>query len=196
MNICAYRFDEYADIVKSFHGSLAPGILVGGFMIDLAMNNLPEGDYFDVICETQACLPDAVQLLTPCTIGNGWLRIVDFGRFALIFYNKYSGIGVRIYLDIERLDDWTEIRSWFLKEKPKKEQDLDLLITQIKEAGHRIYGIQRVKLKPEFIEGSKKTKKPVAICDLCHEAFKANPDNVCPACRGESPYRLLDQEIK
>ena len=57
------------------------------------------GCLFDAICETRNCLPDAVQLLTPCTIGNGWLKVVNVGRFALTLYDKYQGEGVRVYLD-------------------------------------------------------------------------------------------------
>jgi len=36
MDICAYSFEEYLNMVKSFHGSLAPGLVIGGFMVDLA----------------------------------------------------------------------------------------------------------------------------------------------------------------
>ena len=75
MNICNLKFDEYVEKIKSFHGSSAPGMILAGFMVDLAMKNLPEGEFFDVICETQHCLVDAVQILTPCTVGNGWLKM-------------------------------------------------------------------------------------------------------------------------
>ena len=78
MNICTYSYEEYLHLVKSFHGNLAPGLIIGGFIVDLAMKNLPEGEFFDAVCETPVCLPDAVQILTPCTIGNGWLSIVNF----------------------------------------------------------------------------------------------------------------------
>jgi len=41
-------------------------------------------------------------MLTPCTIGNGWLKIFDFGRYALALYEKYGGQGIRVFLDIEK----------------------------------------------------------------------------------------------
>jgi formylmethanofuran dehydrogenase subunit E len=99
MKIGSYSYDEYVHLVKSFHGSLAPGLVIGGFIVDLALKNLPEGEFFDAICETSVCLPDAVQLLTPCTIGNGWMKIFDTGRFAVTLYEKESGEGVRVYLE-------------------------------------------------------------------------------------------------
>ena len=137
MNICTYSYEEYLGMVKSFHGNLAPGLIIGGFIVDLAKKYLPEGALFDVVCETPACLPDAVQILTPCTIGNGWLSIVNFGRFAVTLYEKYSGKGVRVYLDTEKLNNWPQIRDWYLKKKPKNEQNLDLLIAQNPGSGAR-----------------------------------------------------------
>ncbi|HCO12356.1 MAG TPA: trehalose-binding protein, partial [Desulfonauticus sp.] len=92
------------EVVRKFHGSPAPGILLGGVMLEVGKKLLPPKTIFDVICETPKCLPDAVQLLTLCTIGNGWLKIFNLGRYALTLYDKYEGTGVRVYVDSEKLD--------------------------------------------------------------------------------------------
>ncbi len=155
MNICTYSFEEYLHLVKSFHGHLAPGLIVGGFMVDLAMKHLPEGEFFDAVCETPVCLPDAVQILTPCTIGNGWLSIVPFGKFAVTLYEKYSGKGVRVYLRTEKLDAWPEVRDSYLKKKKKHEQDKDLLMAQIKEAGGGLLGVQKLQVDPDKVRRQK-----------------------------------------
>ena len=42
MNICSYTFEEYVERVRSFHGFAAPGVVIGGFMVDLAYQHLPE----------------------------------------------------------------------------------------------------------------------------------------------------------
>ncbi|MBN2362662.1 formylmethanofuran dehydrogenase subunit E family protein [candidate division WOR-3 bacterium] len=186
MNIGKYSYEEYIRLVESFHGSLAPGLLIGGFIIDLAMKNLPEGDFFDAICETQSCLPDAVQILTPCTIGNGWLKVFDFGKFAVTLYEKKSGNGVRVYLDAEKLINWPEINSWFFKLKPKKDQDKDLLLFQIKEAGQNILSRQNV-----LVDSKKLTRErggPSGICPVCKEAYPVKHGDKCKNCSGESPY--------
>ena len=97
MNVGKYSLDEYSRLTESFHGSLAPGMLMGGIMVDAALDRLKTTHLYDAICETSSCLPDAIQLLTPCTIGNGWLHIVDLGRFALTLYEKelrQGGAGV------------------------------------------------------------------------------------------------------
>ena len=186
MNICTYSYEEYLHLVKSFHGNLAPGLIIGGFIVDLAMKNLPEGEFFDAVCETPVCLPDAVQILTPCTIGNGWLSIVPFGKFAVTLYEKYSGRGVRVYLDMEKLKAWPEISDWYLKKKKKSEQDADLLLTQIKEAGHGLFGIQHLQVDPEKVR--RKKMGPVAVCPVCGEAYPTRDGEKCRSCQGETPY--------
>jgi formylmethanofuran dehydrogenase subunit E len=193
MNICTYSYEEYLHLVKSFHGTLAPGLLIGGFIVDMAMKHLPEGEFFDAVCETPVCLPDAVQILTPCTIGNGWLSVLPFGKFAVTLYEKYSGKSVRVYLDTKKLDAWPEVRDWYFKKKKKDQQDADALFAQIKEAGHRLLGIQQVQVEPEKVRRRK--MGPVAACPVCGEAYPTRDGDQCRACRGETPYkdaRVLD----
>lgn len=186
MNICTYSYEEYLQLVKSFHGSLAPGLIIGGFIVDLALKHLPEGEFFDALCETPACLPDAVQILTPCTIGNGWLTVLPIGRFAVTMYEKQSGRGVRVYLDAGKLENWPEIRDWYLKRKMKKEQNFELLLSQIKEAGHGLLGVQQVCVEPEKIRRQK--MGPVGICPVCGEPYPLKDGPRCRNCAGETPY--------
>ena len=188
MNIGPYTFEEYIQKIESFHGSIAPGMIAGGIMVDIAKRNLPDGELFDVICESGHCLPDAVQLLTPCTIGNGWLKILNTSRYALTFYNKYTGEGVRVYLEADKLKGWPEISCWFFREKPKLQQNLNGIILQFKVAGDQIFGIHKVQVKPEFIMGKKKAKAPIIICPTCHEAYRSDQGTKCPACQGNGPY--------
>lgn len=186
MKIGPHTFDEYVTIVRNFHGYQAPGVLIGGIMVDLALRNLPEGEFFDAVCETPKCLPDAIQLLTPNTIGNGWLKVVNFGRYALSLYEKYNGAGVRVFLDHRKLEDWSEIKTWFFKLKPKKEQDSQLLQNQIREAGFSIYSFHSVQLQPQFIK--KNSRGGFTVCSLCEEAYPSADGGICRACQGESPY--------
>jgi len=186
MNICTYSYEEYLQLVKSFHGNMAPGLLIGGFMVDLAMKNLPDGELFDAVCETSACLPDAIQILTPCTIGNGWLSIAPFGKFAVTLFEKYSGKGVRVFLDTQKLEAWPEVRDWYLKKKKKRDQDSDLLMAQIKEAGHSLLSIQQVQVEPEKVRRNK--MGPVGICPVCKEAYPARDGDQCRSCRGDTLY--------
>jgi len=188
MNVGIYSFEEYIHLVKSFHGSVAPGIIIGGFMVQRAKSQMPEDVLCDVICETSSCLPDAVQLLTPCTIGNGWLKVIDLGRYALSVYDKYTGVGVRVFLDAAKLDDWQEIKNWFLKLKPKKEQDLQMLLDQIKEAGFQILSTQPVTVQPEFMKKRIKGKR-IVLCPRCGEAYPEKDGDICRGCSEHIPYQ-------
>jgi formylmethanofuran dehydrogenase subunit E len=150
------------------------------------LKKLPECEFFDAICETEICLPDAVQLLTPCTIGNGWLRVLDFGRFAVTLYEKTSGEGVRVYLDMEKLKAWDEVNSWYWKLKKKREQNYQLLLSQIKEAGYGMLSVQRVRVEPEKLR--RKKLGAVAVCPRCGESYPVQHGDRCKVCQGESPY--------
>ncbi|MBN2397864.1 MAG: tRNA CCA-pyrophosphorylase [Deltaproteobacteria bacterium] len=182
----SYTLEQYVNIVRDFHGTLAPGMLAGGFMIDLARRNLPEGAFFDAISETTSCLPDTIQLLTPCTIGNGWLRVIDTGRFALTLFEKYGGSGVRVSVDPETLEEWPAIRAWLLKLVPKREQDTSRLFEELEAAGAEIYRVERVRVKPEYLK--KQKKEHIRLCARCGEPFRSDTETICPFCTGERTY--------
>jgi formylmethanofuran dehydrogenase subunit E len=181
-----FDIEDYIHHVQSFHGHVAPGVIIGGFMVHLARTQIPESMLFDAISETPACVPDAIQLLTPCTVGNGWLKIINLGRFALSLYDKYQGDGVRVFIDPVRLEQWPEIKDWFFKLKPKKEQSHADILSQIKQAGVEICGVCPVQVKPEFLK--KRDKGKVVICPSCREAYPLQDGAVCLACQGNSPY--------
>ena len=186
MNIGSYSYDDFLQLVKSFHGNVAPGVVIGGIMVELARGHLPAEILFDAVCETRNCLPDAVQLLTPCTIGNGWLKVINVGRFALSLYDKYEGKGVRVFLDPVKVADWPEINTWYLKLKPKKEQDPALLLEEIRQAGPKILGWQQVQIRPQLL--GKRHRGRIVICPLCREAYPAQDGGICRACQGEPLY--------
>ncbi len=179
-------FSEFTEMARTFHGYPAPGLVLGGPMVELARRGLPAGTLFDAVSETPKCLPDAVQILTPCTAGNGWLKILDLGRYAVILYDKYSGAGRRVFIDPAALDAWPEIRSWFFVLKPKKEQDTGRLMAEIREAGTSILGVRRVRLRPEYLE--KRHMSPYAVCPACKEAYPRRQGPACRACAEGAPY--------
>ena len=178
--------EEYLQRLESFHGYLAPGLTIGWSMVNLALRSLPEEELFNALCETPACLPDAIQLLTPCTIGNGRLTVLNIGRFALTLYEIHGGAGVRAYLDSAKLKEYPEINVWFFKLKPKHEQDFHLLTSQILEAEEQIVTIQRVRVQPASFR--KEKLGPVADCPRCGESYPVKDGISCRACQGESPY--------
>jgi formylmethanofuran dehydrogenase subunit E len=179
--IRSYTLSEYVDHVTSFHGYAAPGVIIGGFMVDLAYRCLPEESLFDVLCETPKCLPDAIQLLTPCTTGNGWLTVVNVGRFALSLYDKKTGEGIRVFVDPVKINEWPEVKTWFFKLKPKKGQDYPRLIKEISEARADICGFQTIRVADRFLR--KSYRKEFVICPGCGEAYPIDDGPLCLGCR-------------
>lgn len=184
--ICSYTTEEFEEKAKAFHGFVAPGIIVGGFMVDLAYRQLPSEGLFDTISETRKCLPDSIQLLTPCSIGNGWLKIINSGRYAMSMYNKENGEGVRVYLDLAKLGEWPTIKEWFLNLKPKKEQDSNRLYEEIWSAGTSIFGCQKIKVNLSLLGNDEKFD--YAVCPKCKECYPKNGDDVCLGCQGIMPF--------
>jgi formylmethanofuran dehydrogenase subunit E len=186
-----YTYDEFLNAVESFHGYKAPGVVIGGIMVDFAMRKLASTTLFDAISETTYCLPDAIQLLTPCTTGNGWLRVFNLDRYAVSLYDKYQGNGFRVFVDSRKIQGFSEIHTWFFKLKPKKEQDDKLLMTQIREAGSAICSVEPVMIQPQFLK--KRNKGRISSCPLCDEAYPLDHGRICRACQGQTPYQVIAQ---
>lgn len=191
MRIGPYSFEEYCEKVQAFHNYIAPGVILGGVMVNLGQQFFSENTVYDVICESRKCLPDAVQLLTPCTIGNGWLKILDVGRFALVFYDKSLGDGVRIWVDLEKLEQWPVINDWFFQLTPKHLQNKTALLQQIQMAGTDILSKTKIQVSAEFLHQHK--QKGILICPQCHEAYPSEHGSMCKVCQGfRLPYSLYN----
>lgn len=181
-----YTFRKALERIRSFHGHVAPGLVIGLKMVDLARRHLPDGVLFDAVCETASCLPDAVQLLTPCTVGNSWLKIHDLGKFALTLYDKSNGRGCRVFLDPGKLEAWPEFHAWFYKRKSKADQDFDALLEDIRRAGSDCLTPCPVDVHPSY--RAARSKGPIATCSLCGEAYPEAHGDVCRGCQGQTPY--------
>ncbi len=86
-----------------FHGYLSPGLALGIIMVDLAQELLGPRQMIDAVVETKACIPDAVQLMTACSYGNGWMRVKDWGKVALTLYDKQNLDGIRVSANLEEI---------------------------------------------------------------------------------------------
>ena len=181
-----FTFDEFVAQATQFHGYPAPGLLLGGFMVSAAKSRLPEGILFDAVSETGWCLPDAIQMLTPCTVGNGWLKVLNLGVYALALYDKHTGEGLRCSLDPEVLGGSPHMREWLLKLAPKKEQDSAALRQEIADRGADICRVEPVVLDPASL--ARRGKGKIALCPVCGEAYPARHGGICRLCQGDGPY--------
>ncbi len=127
--------EAFMEEIRKFHGWVAPGVLLGGFMVDYALELIGMEVEADAIVETRFCLPDAVQLLTPCTCGNGWMKVLDWDKFALSLYDKKTREGFRVRLDVDKTAAFPHLYNWFMKLVEKKDLPLEVLNQTILEAG-------------------------------------------------------------
>ena len=91
--------DDFIEAARNFHGSVSPGLMIGASMVQLALHFMGGSQHFHALCETCRDLPDAVQLLTPCTAGNGRLHILELGRLAVTLFRYPEG---KAYVSILR----------------------------------------------------------------------------------------------
>jgi formylmethanofuran dehydrogenase subunit E len=185
VRICGRSIEEFLEIVEKFHGWKAPALVIGGFMVDWAQEGIGPGVEFDSFVETTHCLPDAIQLFTPCTFGNGWMKVLDWDKFALSFYDKRTLHGVRVWLDLERTRSYPLIYNWYMRLVSKKSIDHDVLLDSIIAAGRSMLSRTPVHITQFY---GKKEKGEIAICSGCGEAYPTLQGEQCLACQGNGYY--------
>lgn len=190
--ICGVKLEDFLIRMEEFHGYRSPGLLLGGMMLDTALEELGPTPYLNVVTETVVCLPDAVQLLTPCTIGNGFLQILDWGKFALTGYDRMSLSGVRIWLKTDELSGYPLIRSWFERSANRSEKPpFDALASEILAVGTNLLGHQSVRLNRDLKDAE---HVPTGQCPVCGESYRLSLGSACPACRNEAYYQTSSKQ--
>jgi formylmethanofuran dehydrogenase subunit E len=188
LTVCGQPYEDFLNTIEKFHGWRAPGVVIGGFMLDLAQEQIGPNVEADAIVETIHCLPDAIQLFTPCTYGNGWMKVVDWDRFALTLYDKKTLEGTRVWLDIEKSKRFPDIYNWYMRLVPKRDLPLDVLLKRIEEAGRQMLSSIPVRV----IQHHGKIKKgTMAICSHCGEAYPTSQGDLCLSCQGNGYYEQL-----
>ncbi len=172
--------------MEEFHGYRSPGLVVGGMMVDIALRELGATPYLRVVTETVVCLPDAVQLLTPCTVGNGLLKVLDWGKFALTGYDEETLRGVRTWLKPDALTAYPLIRRWYDRSEPSKEKPVfEHLTAEILDAGAKIFTYRAVRLHRAF---ERPADWPTSPCPTCGESYARHLGPKCPACQDQAYY--------
>jgi len=180
--------------LSAFHTYPAPGVLIGAFMVDYALELLgasPEEKLYGV-CETPKCLPDALQVMARCTIGNNRLRILPIGKFAITLNAPAEGAtaeAVRVYVDLAKLKEFPTIDQWYANSPSyDKEAMKDRLQDEIIAAGRAILSFERVRVTVE-----RKKKWRSVTCPCCGETV---PDYLiegdrCGACGSRKYYTKI-----
>jgi len=185
--ICGLNYEDFVVRMEEFHGYRSPGILVGALMIEDALKEMGLTPYLNVVTETIVCLPDAVQLLTPCTIGNGFLQVLDWGKFALTAYDRKTLAGIRVWLNYDALANFPLIQSWFERSSKSKEKPaFEKLAKDILKAGSILVAHRPVRLL-QALKNSERV--PTGRCPNCGESYPLQFGPTCPACGGKAYYK-------
>lgn len=175
------RLGPYFEEGREFHSYLSPGLALGIIMVDLAKELLGPRSLIDAVVETKRCIPDAVQLMTACTYGNGWMRVKDWGKLALTLYDKEKLDGIRVSLDSEKIKKYPLIHKWYTR---IEHVDKGEVTREIISAGRNILSWQRVTLMPY-----KRIKHaPTSFCPSCGEVYPASDGDLCVRCSGKDNY--------
>ncbi|MEN6395879.1 MAG: formylmethanofuran dehydrogenase subunit E family protein [Methanoregula sp.] len=177
-----------------FHSSPAPGLLIGVFMVDYALELLgaSPADKLYGVCETPKCMPDAPQVIAHITTGNGRLKVLPIGRFALTM-NRASidptVEGVRVYVDLEKIKQFPVIDSWFNNCAEFNKYTMGVTLQEeIFKTGRKYLSYERVKVPVTF----KEAWKPVT-CPSCGETVPdfMVVDGKCGACGPMKYYEKI-----
>lgn len=183
--ICGISREDYLFKLEEFHGHTSPGTVMGGFLVDAAWKILGDTPYINVVVETVVCLPDSVQMLTPCTMGNGFLQVLDWGKFALTIYDRMSLAGARAWLSAEGIEQFPLVADWYLRRaegaKPEKIQ----VVEEIMAGGHGLVRAKAVTMKSPLKDTA---HVPTAACPSCGEYYPIRQGELCPACAGQAYY--------
>jgi len=181
------KLDEFLDKAEEFHGHISPGVVTGGFMVDAALAAFENSEYLNAVVESVVCLPDAVQLLTPCTLGNGFLQVLDWGKFAVTLYDRQTLSGVRAWLDVERVKGFPLIAGWYIRDPQAPRIDKEVVIREILGCGSQLISRSRIRMKQSL---KNLEKVPTGICPTCGESYPLRFGSTCAACGGQAYYQV------
>lgn len=176
--------EDFLHRAEEFHGHVSPGVVAGAFMVEAAQQRLGPSEHLNAVVETVVCLPDAVQLLTPCTLGNGFLKVLDWGKFALTLYDRMTLAGVRAWLDPVRVARHELVAAWYLRRGTKV--DKERVIAELLGVGRDLVSSRPVRLDAAL----KDTERfPTVVCPDCGETYPTRWGERCLACAGQAYYR-------
>mgnify|MGYP003343728269 FL=1 len=192
MSLPAQSVEDAIEMVTAFHGKYAPGAVIGVYMVDLALENLqPLKGKLNAIAESTVCLADSIQVMTGCTIGNKYLWIMNFGRYALCLYDRSTKEGIRVWVNYDKIDGqetptlkkfFDGTRSYESIPRPKQQR---MVIEEFLTVTRQILDFERV-----FVNLPEKGPLPdPARCDHCSEFFKTfTGEKTCRNCSVEHLY--------
>jgi len=176
-------------------GETRSGIILGIRMALRALQELGIEDIDQerrrlvVFVELDRCLPDAIQLVTGCRLGNRTLKLCNFGKMAATFVDLRTNRAIRITALESMHQRGAELPSASEKEEMLRRE----YRTRSDEELFR-YEWVRVNLLPEDLPEARRARVLCAECGewigLGREILRADR-TLCRSCAGEGYYVRL-----
>ena len=172
-------------------GRTRSGIVLGIRMALLGLKELGMEDSLReprsllTFAEIDRCLPDAVQLVTGCRLGNRTLKFKDFGKMAATFVDLRTRRALRLAAKESAYQQALERFSGL-----DKEEALGRAYRQLSDEELFVRQWVQVPLSAEELPGY---RAPRVVCAECGEGINFNREiirdqrTLCRACAGE-PY--------
>jgi formylmethanofuran dehydrogenase subunit E len=210
---------EWLDYANRFHGHICPYVALGvkASLLLLEEMNIKRASLQDTInenllavVECNNCFLDGVQIATGCTIGNNSLIYLDTGKNALTLVRRSTFVGLRLYMDSQKVKNYFPKRGIELFDKVVKQRnatsdEIQEMSQLWKQTGYKmfelddsIFEVKPVKIKP--IE-----RAPIfdsIKCDTCGELVmstkisKLNGKHYCATCANKEYPALIGRGIQ
>ena len=181
-------------------GHTRSGIVLGIRMAMLAVRRLGIDEprrysrSLITIVETDRCLPDALELVTGCRLGNRTLKHQDFGKMAATFVDLRTRRAIRI-----AARDAASLKAGELFPAADKEEALGRAYRTLPD--EELFSCEwvQVAFRPEELPGSRTARVP---CTECGEGVSfgrevmARGRTLCRACAGAgycAPFRATTE---
>ena len=169
------------------------GIILGIRMVLRAMKELGINDPAEVhrqliaFVETDRCLPDAIELVTGCRLGNRTLKFHDLGKMAVSFLDLRNNHATRL-----AARETANRRALEVFQELEKEEALSRAYREWPDDELFSWQPVTVELPAEERPGH---RAPRVLCAQCGEGISFNREVVragrtlCRACAGEQYYK-------
>ncbi|MEA4957909.1 hypothetical protein SDC9_29521 [bioreactor metagenome] len=182
-------FEEQLEKAKVFHGEICGGVLTGTKMAIYAieefnLNFNEKNPELISIVEIDRCVYDAVQAITQGSTGTKSVKLIDYGKFAITFYNKETGKAIRLTdVDASSSNDTGET--------------IDERIERYKNTpAQELFKIENVNVyfDENNLPGMPTIKKRCSVCnevvlDNKHSLINGKP--ICQSCFKGSYYEII-----
>jgi formylmethanofuran dehydrogenase subunit E len=172
-------------------GSIRSGIILGIRMAILGLRDLGEERDEErnvvVFVETDRCLPDAIELVTGCRLGNRRLKFKDMGKMAATFMDLASRRAIRVAAR-EGFDRRAEAQF------PGLDREGVLVRSYLAATDDELFTRSwvRAEVAPEDVPGYHAER---TVCSECGEGIsfgreiRSGSRTRCLACAGQSYYQ-------